>query len=469
MLERVRGTIQRYGLIPPGSGVVVGLSGGADSVALLDVLLRLASGMNFRVYAAHLNHCMRTEGAEHDEMFVRDLCENAGVPLAVERIDVPARARAEGLSLETAARLERYSFLERARIGFDADLIAVAHHMDDNAESILLHLIRGSGLAGLIGMLPRRDLIIRPLLFVRRGEIESYLFEREMAYCTDETNLIAEGSRNHLRLKVIPYIERNINKRVIDSFCRSAELLYEDEKYLLEQAELALNSAQSGGAYNRAALYALPVPIRSRAIRLALKRAGADVDIEKIHVDSVVRLLQGRTGAMLNLPHALVRNSYDLVFFEHVDDAESLNSFMGDCFLSIDHVEDDFYAFKRTPYGSFSLALISPPQMGAFDKNTAYLDADALSFPIQIRLRREGDRFHPINAPGGGKLKSYLIDHKVDRLMRDRLALVACSSDIVFIPGFCIAHEFRITRDTRRILMIQYIKDDSNQIIKSEG
>lgn len=468
MLERVRGTIERYALIPEGSGVVVGLSGGADSVALLDVLLRLASGLRFRVYAAHLNHGIREFGAEHDEMFVRNLCESFGVPLIAERIDVPARAGAEGLSLETAARLERYAFLERARVSFGADLIAVAHHMDDNAESILLHLIRGSGLTGLIGMAPRRDLIIRPLLFVRRYEIENYLFEREIAYCTDETNLITEGSRNHLRLKVIPYIEQNINKRVIEAFCRSAELLYEDEKYLCGEAERALDSARSGGGYNRDALRVLPPAVKSRAIRLALKKVGAEVDIEKVHIDSVVRLLESRTGAMLNLPHAFVRNSYDLIVFEHADDAGVLSSFMGDCFLSIEHIDDHYTAYKRTPYGDFAISAIKPTEMGAFDRYTAYLDADKLSFPVELRLRREGDRFHPVNAPGGGKLKSYLIDHKVDRLKRDRLALAACGSDIIFIPGFCVAHEVRVTRDTRRVLMIQYVENNSNQIIESE-
>ncbi len=468
MLERVRSTIERYELIPEGSGVVVGLSGGADSVALLDVLLRLVSGLKFRVYAAHLNHSIREFGAKHDEMFVRNLCESSGVPLIAETIDVPARARAEGLSLETAARLERYAFLERARMSFDADFIAVAHHMDDNAESILLHLIRGSGLTGLIGMSPKRGLIIRPMLFVQRNEIESYLFERESAYCTDETNLITEGSRNHLRLKVIPYIEQHINKRAVEAFCRSAELLYEDEKYLCGEAERALDSARSGSGYNRAALYGLSPAIRSRAIRLALKRIGAEVDIEKVHIDSVIKLLGSRTGAMLNLPYALVRNSYDLVIFEHADDAGVVNSFAGDCFLSIDRIDDDYAICKRTPYGDFAISVIKPSEVSAFDRYTAYLDADKLSFPLELRLRREGDRFHPVNAPGGGKLKSYLIDHKVDRLKRDKLALAACGSDIIFIPGFCIAHKVRVTHDTRRVLMIQYVEGYPNQIIESE-
>jgi len=277
--ERVAAFIREHGLIPRGGGVVAGVSGGADSVALLHILTSLAPSMGFTLYAAHLNHGIRGETANEDEDFVADLCEFYGVPLYRERTDIPGIAKRRGETLEQAGRIERYGFLERALRKFGADVVAVAHHMDDQAESVLLHLTRGSGLTGLVGMQPKRGNIIRPMLSLRRHEIERFVHDEGLAYHTDETNFDRIGTRNRIRLDMIPYIEEHINPAIVETLCSMSELLLRDEEYLVRQADIALEHAKRDVGYDRAMLKSLEPPILTRAIRAALANAGAKADI----------------------------------------------------------------------------------------------------------------------------------------------------------------------------------------------
>ncbi|MBQ1892584.1 MAG: tRNA lysidine(34) synthetase TilS, partial [Clostridia bacterium] len=230
--EKVDRFIAEKELLRKDESVLIGLSGGADSVALLVILKQLAPRYGWKLNAAHFNHGIRGVGAEDDQLFCRDLCDMMGVPFYTETGDVPAYARENGMSIETAGRLLRYDFLGRIKEKTGCTAIAVAHHMNDNAESILLHLVRGSGLRGLIGINPRRDDVIRPLLCVMKDEIEKYLEREGIAYHTDETNLIADGSRNRIRLDVMPYLMKHINPGIVPTLCGMSELLSQDENYL---------------------------------------------------------------------------------------------------------------------------------------------------------------------------------------------------------------------------------------------
>ncbi|MBQ9833009.1 MAG: tRNA lysidine(34) synthetase TilS, partial [Clostridia bacterium] len=436
-------TIAKYSLIEAEQGVVVGVSGGADSVALLVSLLSASQKMNFRVFAAHLNHCIREVSAVEDEHFVRELCEFYGVPLFSERIDVPYLASHNGETVEQAARNVRYDFLERARLHFGADKIAVAHHMDDQAESIMLHLIRGSGLAGLAGMQPQRGRIIRPLLFVRRKQIEEYLAENGIVYCTDETNLVASGSRNKLRLELIPYIESNLNNAIVPTLCRLGEIMRRDEEYLDVQAKRALNEARCGGGFDRAAVSQLPHALKARVIRLALAEAGAVTDIERIHIDSIAELLNARTGARLHLPGVEAWVSYDKIFFGNIKNTED---FLFP--LCMDGI-------TKTPLGIFEAEILESCEI---EKNrmAAYFDADKLkNVELCVRTRRNGDRIYPIGAPGKRKLKDFFIDKKVPRENRN-IPLICSQSDVLFVPGFCIGENVKADENTKRILRVIY-------------
>ncbi len=446
MLDKVENTIRRFGLIAKGERVLVGVSGGADSVALLHTLLALGSRMGFSVCAAHLNHGIRGEEAESDALFVKDLCELYGTELYSELIDVPSLAREHRETLEQAGRTARYDFLFRAKRRFCADKIAVAHHMDDQAESILLHLTRGSGLLGLTGMQPQRGDLIRPLLFLRRREIEAYLENEGIAFCTDATNLERSGTRNKLRLDVIPYIEKNINPAIVEALCSTGELLWRDECYLGAQAELALKSAKSGAGYLRDELKRLPLPILTRAIRIALFNAGAKADIERVHVEKVIELLDARTGATLSLPYVDAWTSYELICFGASENVE---------WFELDLNEN---GVTQTPLGEFEAHVIDAGSypLDFTDRSTGYMDMDKLfGNALIVRLRRDGDRFFPVGAPGRRKLKQFFIDRKIPR--DGRLVPLICNGgDVFFVPGHSVSDDVKVDQSTKRILMVKY-------------
>lgn len=445
MKEKVAAFVRENGLIPEGFRVVAGVSGGADSVALLRVLTLLSSEMHFAVFAAHLHHGIRGETADADETYVKALCDKLSVPLYCERADVPALAREHSHTLEQEGRIVRYAFFERARGHFGAELVAVAHHRDDQAESVLMHLMRGSGLAGLTGMRPKRGDIVRPLLCVRRSEIEKFLQAEGIPFQTDETNLVPEGTRNRTRLEIIPYIERNVNPAFTETLCSMAELLRRDEDYLAGEAQRALDAAAKDGGYERKKLASLPLPIQTRAIRAALAKAGAEVDIERAHVEKVCALLSAQTGASLDLPGARARVSYGLVLFEKPERATAEGFELP---LAIP-------GETATPYGVFRTAILSETAVPA-DPYTACMDLDRLPGGITVRQRRAGDRFFPLGAPGRRKLKEYFIDRKVPREKRE-IPLLAAGDTVLFAPGFGIAETVKVRRETTRVLRVEYI------------
>lgn len=455
MLKKIGQTILDNALIEPGSRVVAGLSGGADSTALVQVLFELAPELGFEICCAHYNHGIRAYGAANDEEFVRDFCSARSIPLLVERADVPSFAVTKGLSIETAARLMRYDFLARAMKHFDAQRIAVAHHMDDNAESVLLHLIRGSGLKGLTGMSYVRGDIIRPLLDIRRSEIENFLKERGIPYCTDETNLIPEGSRNIVRLEIMPLI-RKLNPAAVETIAGCAELLGQDESFLAEQAEAALNKIKTQKGYDREAFSRLPLPIKSRAVRIALHRSGAEADIERVHVEKIMELLEKQSGAALDVPHARVRLSFEDIIFENKDKTVDNSNNFG--FSTVFSLRNDERGELKTPFGSFAARMVSPDEERKKGGFSAYLDYDRLEFPLIVRTRRDGDRFFPANSVGNRKLKDYFIAKKLDAAERDSVPLVISGGKIAFVAGYGIGESFKITENTRRVLLIEYSK-----------
>ena len=447
MRQRVADFIAQHDLLRAGASAVVGVSGGADSVALLHMLTALAPSMGFTVCAAHFNHGIRGAAADADEAFVQRLCARLGVPLFCGRADVPSLAESRGQTLEQAAREARYAFLEEARVHFGADVIAVAHHMDDQAETLLLHLARGAGLAGLVGMKPRRGRVIRPLLPLRRSEIEAYLSQEGLSFCTDETNLLRDSTRNRIRLDVLPYLAEHVNPAIVPALCAASELLAQDEAYLCEAAGQRLLSVQRGeNAYDRAALAALPPALLGRAVRMALAAAGAEKDIERTHVEQVIALLQGRTGARLYLPGVDVWVDYALLCVGRLPE-EAPEPFEVPLVRAGEtRTEKGVFLAEEVPPERF----VRDPFIACFD--LAKLPAEGLS----VRSRRPGDRFFPLNAPGRRKLKEFFIDRKVPRAERE-VPLIACGQEILFVPGFSVADTVKVDAKTARILRVTYI------------
>ena len=444
--KTVEEAIRLYRLIEPGQGMVAAVSGGADSVALVLCLHSLAPELGFSLYAAHLHHGIRGASADEDMAFVEALCRRLSIPLYAKKADVPALAKAAGQGLEEAGREARYAFLEEARLHFGASRVALAHHLDDQAESMLLHLFRGSGLAGLCGMRAQRGAIIRPLLLARREDIEAYLAAQNQPWRLDETNLLAEnGVRNRLRLELLPYIEKNINPEIIPALAGSAELLTLDEDYLLARAREELDAARRGPGYARARLHALPPALRSRALRLAFgEAAGAQKDVEKRHIALLTQLLQARTGAHLDLPGVAADIAYEHLILTPASEGPEQPFFR----LPLAHEGE-----TETPLGVFTVEAYEGPLIK--DPSIAIMDADKLPEDVWVRPRRPGDRFFLLGAPGQKKLKAFFIDRKVPRAERE-MPIVFCGECALFVPGFGISEGVKVDAATRRMLRVTY-------------
>ena len=303
----------RFDLIPPGAGVLCALSGGADSMYLLCRLLEGRERYGWTVRAAHLNHGLRP-AARRDEDFVRDWCKRQGVPLAAGRADVPAFVRREGLSVEEGARILRYRFLAETAEAEGLALTATGHHAGDNAETVLMNLIRGCGLNGLTGIPERRGDIVRPMLNVTRREIGDYLKEHGVPHVEDETNADPAFTRNRVRLRLLPLLEE-LNPRAAEHICAAAARLREDEAELSRQAERISGQGldiPEGIAVNVEPLREAPRPIALRACGQLLDKAG--LSGESVHREGMLALALGDDpSAQIDVPGGSVRRQYELL------------------------------------------------------------------------------------------------------------------------------------------------------------
>lgn len=298
--QQIRRTIRRYGLLPDGVRVLVGLSGGSDSVALTRLLLELAEHGQFSVAGvAHLNHGLRDASAR-DEAFCRDFAARLGLPIHVEAAAVRDSAASEGLSIEDAARRLRYAFLERVAEAAGADRIAVGHTQDDQAETLLLKLMRGAGLTGLAGIYPRRGPIVRPLLEATRADLRNYLRANGEPWVEDATNEDLTNPRNRIRHCVLPELDRAAGGPTRPAIARAAGLIREDGQWLDELAEAEagplLAATERGLELDVAHLDRMPAPIRRRVLLRAMRTAGPDREIGLEHVEAVIALLGNRRG-----------------------------------------------------------------------------------------------------------------------------------------------------------------------------
>lgn len=284
MRRKVLAWCREQALFPDGGRVVCAVSGGADSTAMLHCLLSLRAELGIEVSAAHYNHHLRGAESDRDEAFVRTLCDTLGVPLTVSGGDVRARAEQTGESIEEAARKLRYAFLETL-----GGTVATAHSADDNLETVLLELVRGTALRGLCGIPPKRGAVVRPLLCVTRGEIEAYLLENGLSHVEDSTNAAPDARRNRIRQDVVPLLRRE-NPSLSATVLRASLLLRKDEAYLEQAAEAALADAERPGGWSCEALLKQPEVIRSRAVRSLLRRIRAP-KLTSAHIEAVCALL----------------------------------------------------------------------------------------------------------------------------------------------------------------------------------
>lgn len=314
--QQVRKTIRRYDLLPPGSRVLIGLSGGSDSVALTALLLDLAEHGGFTVVGcAHLNHDLR-DTAARDEQFCKQFAHQIGLPIRIGRGGVQTYVREHRVSIEAAARTIRYSFLSEAAEASRADRIAVGHTQDDQAETFLMKLVRGAGQAGLGGIYPRRGTVVRPLLDTPRASLREWLVSRALTWVEDETNDDLANPRNRVRLRALPELGQVLGGDPKPSIARVAALLREDGEWLDAEAasafRLVVESSDSGLMVHAARLALLPMPIQGRVLRLALQRLAGGSEVGLEHVESARAVMQG-LSAGVDVPGGRVELSREIL------------------------------------------------------------------------------------------------------------------------------------------------------------
>lgn len=462
MLKKVLAFCEKHGLLASGSSVVVAVSGGADSMALLDLFLRLQEQLQLSVHVAHFEHGIRGEASREDAHYVAGFCRERGVACSVEAADVPQYAKEHKLSLETAARELRYAFLHRVKESIGAQAIAVAHHADDQAETVLLHLLRGAGLHGLVGMAPRTGDVVRPLLVCTKKEIVAYCGRRGIEVRYDATNDVPKARRNYLRLEIMPQLAAHVNAAAGAALVRFAEAARADDALLDELAQTAFSrtvcceeaadDAAQGKRLrlSRAAFRAEPLALQRRIVRLA-----ARFFVDESHdwgwhqVEQVRRMMTGREGGLSwNLP-GKVRFSLD--WDRGVFSAESPcpahegggegGRMTPSCMATDGMAERESEldvplqvpGVTRLPALGVSLVADFVQERTVTDGRTEIYGSARVLANAVVRTRRAGDRVRL--AHGTKKLKAFLIDEHVPRVERDRVPLVACDEGIVWAVG----------------------------------
>ncbi|PRR73908.1 tRNA lysidine(34) synthetase TilS [Neomoorella humiferrea] len=451
MLERVRQTIRRYELLEPGDKVVVGVSGGPDSLALLHVLNTLREEFCCTLHVAHLNHCLRPD-AEADAEYVRKLAAEWGLEATIEGRDVAAYQRAKHLSLEEAAREVRYSFLQEVAAAVGATKIAVGHQADDQAETVLLNLLRGSGLTGLKAMVPRRGQIIRPLLFISREEIEEYCQRQGINPRRDFTNEDLTLRRNKIRHLLLPFLAREFNPAIIRALSRTAVILQEEEEILAGLAKEAFNGLlkekdRDGKnlVLNRQKMLTMPVGLQRRVLRLAASALGRTVDFEQVEGAREAAL----RGGVISWPgHLKVEaRETELVFILPQEKARF----------------DGFFHYLQVPGltpipeagWAIRAEVTAPPSVFSGGEDEAWLDWDKIHRPLIVRNWRPGDKFHPLGMVGRKKLQDFFSDIRFPVARRRLVPVIVCGEHIAWVAGLRLADDFKITPATRRALHLK--------------
>ncbi len=450
--------MRKHGLAGRGDRVVVALSGGPDSVALVHILRELERDGELTVAgAAHLNHQLRGADADADEQFCRDLSAALGLALEVERVDVRALAIQQGRSVEDAARVARYAFLERAADRLRAAVIAVGHSRDDQAETFLLRLIRGSGPRGLAAILPRAGRVVRPLLDVTREELRGYVAERGIQYCDDVTNADVGIPRNRVRHELIPYLQREFSPRIVNVLARAAAIARDDEDRLQAEAiDLAASVVLGSGDGARVevkALMLLHPALAARVARIALSRLAAERFLGFDHIDAFLEFARnGAPGAALSLPGQQAVHRGDRIELRTEPSRgegtrfEFPLSIPGEVTLS-----SSGWTISAEPLDA------APPGRLTGRGETAVVAVSALTLPLAVRSRRPGDRFKPLGMGGAAKkLQDFLVDRKVGRELRDALPLVVDGADrIVWVVGQAVGEDFRVTEPSRGVILLK--------------
>ena len=446
MYQRVRAYVEKHHMLNKQDKVIAGVSGGADSICLLFMLLELKKELGFSLVAVHVHHGLRGKSADEDEAYVRKVCAKQNVELFVFHENVDLYAKQKGYTQEEAGREIRRQIFQKVCTEQKGTKIALAHHENDNVETFLWNLCRGTGFSGLSGIQPVAAEYIRPLLCLKREEIEKYLSEKGISYCTDETNLTEEYTRNRIRNRVIPYLEEHVNTQTVAHIADVIENIRGFHEYIEKEVEKYVKScvfSQDGKwILDKKKFTEVPEIFQKNVIYefLALA-AGRKKDLEAVHVQMLMELLDRQVGKKCDLPYELKA----VRIYEGME-------------LAVKTLEEPKEKEPDVQIRRFDRT----PEMVTFPEKTytKWFDYDIIKRTVKIRHREFGDYIIIDKNGKSQKLKQYFINEKIPQEVRNKIWLVADGQQIMWIVGYRQNQAYQITDQTKKILEISFDEKD---------
>lgn len=463
LAERVLAFIQKHQLVADGEKLVVAVSGGADSVCLIHILNSLRAELKLELHIAHLNHQLRDADSDADTEYVTALARKLGTPATIEKRDVKGYQKEERLSLEEAAREVRYRFLAKVAKAIGAKRVAAGHTKDDHIETILMHLIRGSGTRGMRGLQPStlwqagkdRLTIIRPMLEISHQETEEYCRQHKITPRLDASNLSLSPLRNRVRQQLMPLLE-SYNPAIAEALLRTGHIADDDITFLDEQvAHLWEKVIQQEGrslVLDKAEFESLPSALKRYLLRAAVERLlGSAKDIEMRHIEEMLSLATKAAGKRLSLPggltFAIEYNRYLLT--PDLAALSPLPPLKGEFQLKIP-------GKTLLPGWRVEASIVAREDLTEKDDLTAYLDLANSGDRLTVRTRKRGDRFQPLGLDQPKKLGEFMIDAKIPQAWRGRVPLVCSGEQILWVVGWRLDERAKVSADTKRVLSLSF-------------
>ena len=440
-LEKFKNFIEENNLIDKGDSIVSTVSGGSDSVFMLEMLLAIKDDYDLKIIVSHVNHGLRGAEAQRDEDFVKKLAEKNGLIYEVEHIDMAGYAKEHSLTCEEAGRKLRYLFFEEIKEKYKADKVAIAHNENDVAETIFLNIFRGTGLDGLESIPLRRDFYIRPILCFDKSEILDFLKENNIHYVDDSTNFTNDYKRNMIRNEIIPYIKKNFNENIVSSMSRLASIAKENNLYLEDIISDKYINIVKSNTIDRESFNELNHYEKTLVLRKFLRENLNYLNnISKDNIEDMINLIKLDSGKKYDIDgkHYLV-NDFDKTIFKKLDINELSEE------ISLDFKLDKVYNI----YGSKFKFVLSDKIL-----SKKYLDYDLLTGKLSLRNRRSGDRFNPFGMKGSKKIKDYFVDKKVSSDDRSKVLFLMNGDEIAYVVGYDIADKYRASSKTKNYLNV---------------
>ncbi|WP_251860668.1 tRNA lysidine(34) synthetase TilS [Clostridium sp. Marseille-Q2269] len=454
MKDIILNTIKKYNMIEVNDKIIVGVSGGPDSICLLHILCLLKDELKIKdIYVAHINHGVRGIESDADEKYVENFCYTNNIRFFSKTIDMNKIAKEKGISSESAGREARYDFFNYLKKELGAQKIATAHNANDQAETVLMRLMRGTGLQGLVGINPIRDgIYIRPLINVLRRDIEDYCKKNKLNPRIDKTNLQSIYTRNKIRLELIPYIKDNFNEDIVSTLCRFSNIVCKDNSYLEDIAKDKFKiycTKKEQKIIIDKRIFLEHESISTRILREAVFYINSNLyNIEMKHIYDILQLSSNTTGKFVNLPNNIkAENIYgDVHLYKEKEYKNQTNNIQYRLIIGDNKVEDLNINLKICSVKDYN---------GNNNKYVQCFDYDKISTDeIYLRNRKNGDKFTPLGMKGSKKLKDFFIDIKIPREERDRAKLICFGKEIAWIIGCRISNNFKVDENTKNILEI---------------